>query len=405
VGPRVVQLVFYIACAVYLYRTILLFHEKETALLGVIIYLFLPVSFAYAHLGELASGTVFFIVIISFYFIRFIKQDNDRDLLLVTYLIGIGFMYKRPILLMFGVCSVFLVAHKIKNRNDQLLMNLKIIMLSLVNIIPFMILSKYYSWRNYSFQLSNFTSFESKIFTYFALIGENTSWVVMILFMASSVYILLKKRSTVTAYFGSLFLVYYLFTASDMAALSPRLSLTFYPAITVYLSIFIFEIIRSFKWRYAYYLLSVLLSVYLIAISTVPQLNNRYLGIMNMKLHYFPSEQAMRWVNDNTVPGEKVLTIRILTSKFYRYKYAIEKNRFVDLNYEVREINTSEKLLLFCRKNNISYVMFPYSPAYIRNDIRMRILKYLMSNPNKEFIEVARFNRDENFIYLYKVKV
>jgi hypothetical protein len=223
--------------------------------------------------------------------------------------------------------------------------------------------------------------------------------------MASSVYILLKKRSTVTAYFGSLFLVYYLFTASDMAALSPRLSLTFYPAITVYLSIFIFEIIRSFKWRYAYYLLSVLLSVYLIAISTVPQLNNRYLGIMNMKLHYFPSEQAMRWVNDNTVPGEKVLTIRILTSKFYRYKYAIEKNRFVDLNYEVREINTSEKLLLFCRKNNISYVMFPYSPAYIRNDIRMRILKYLMSNPNKEFIEVARFNRDENFIYLYKVKV
>ena len=57
--PRIMQLIFYLLCAVYLYRTINLFYEKETALLGASIYLFLPVVFAYARLGELASGTIF----------------------------------------------------------------------------------------------------------------------------------------------------------------------------------------------------------------------------------------------------------------------------------------------------------------------------------------------------------
>ena len=59
--PRILQLIFHILCSVYLYRTINLFYEKDTALLGASIYLFLPVAFAYARLGETASGLNLFI--------------------------------------------------------------------------------------------------------------------------------------------------------------------------------------------------------------------------------------------------------------------------------------------------------------------------------------------------------
>ena len=47
IGPRMLQLTFYVLSAVYLYRTIGLFSDRKAALIGASIYLFLPVSFLY----------------------------------------------------------------------------------------------------------------------------------------------------------------------------------------------------------------------------------------------------------------------------------------------------------------------------------------------------------------------
>ena len=399
--PRIMQLIFYLLCAVYLYRTINLFYEKETALLGASIYLFLPVVFAYARLGELASGTIFFIVVISFYFIRFIKNADNRDLLIVAYLIGIGFLYKKPILLMFIICFIFLIAHKIKKHNLHSLIHLKILSLSLVPIIPWMILSKYFSWRNYSLQLSNFTSLDSKIVTYFSLLSSNLSVIIFILFVLSIFYVCLFKRNTLTLFFGFLFIVYYFFVVSDMGWLSPRFSMLFYPTIIIFLSLFISRIIQNIKWRHAFKLCFVVLTTYLIIISSVSPLNSRFLTIMNKKLHYFPSEEAMKWVKENIKEGEKILTMRIMSANFYRVKYGIDRNRIIAFWYEIKDVSTPEKLRAYYQKNEISYIMFPYSPKY---PYPSDILPYLKDNKDKDYIEVVKFNLDDNFIYIYKLK-
>jgi 4-amino-4-deoxy-L-arabinose transferase-like glycosyltransferase len=111
-GPRILQFTFYLLSAVYLYRTILLFREKETALLGATIYLFSPILYSYAFTASLASGTVFFSILTSFYFLRFIKDEDDRDLILATFFIGTGFLYKRGLLIMFFVCFTYLLLNR-----------------------------------------------------------------------------------------------------------------------------------------------------------------------------------------------------------------------------------------------------------------------------------------------------
>jgi hypothetical protein len=402
--PRILQLIFYLLCAIYLYRTINLFYQKETALLGASLYLFFPVAFTYAHLGELASGTIFFIVAVSFYFIRFFKDGDNRDLLIATYLIGIGFLYKKPVLLIFIVCFIFLIAHKIRKHDFHSLIHLKILSLSIVTGIPWMIITKYFSWRNYTFHLSNFTSLDSKLVNYLFLMSSNLSGIIFILFVLSVFYICLLKRNTLTIFFGLLFIVYYLFIVSDMGWLDPRFSLPFYPTITVFLSLFISNIIQNIKWRHTFKLSFIFLLTYLIIICTVPPLNKRFLPLMSKKLYYYPSDKAIQWVKENVKEGESILNMRIMSFNFYRVKYGIDKNKIVDFWYEIDKVSTPDKLKAFYREHKISYIMFPYSPVY-KDRIQTRaILEYLKNDPNEEFLEIAKFNRDENSIYIYKIK-
>ncbi len=402
--PRIIQLIFYLLCAIYLYRTINLFHEQETALLGATIYLFLPVVFAYAHLGELVSGTIFFVVAISFYFIRFIKDGDERDLLLAVYLIGIGFMYKKPIMLMFFVCFAFLAASILKKNTMLTLRHLKVLLLSLIIIFPWMIISKYFTWRNYTFQLSNFTSFDGKVFTYIPLIQSNMSAFMFALFVLSVIYLLFFRRTVLTIYFALLFIVYYFIITSDVGSLSPRFSMFFYPSITVFLSLFISRAIKLTKWRHAFKLIYIALTVYLITICTVFPLNMQFLRIMNKKLHYFPVEKAMKWVKDNVNHDENVLALRILPLKFYSYKYGIARDNIIEMVYGIEEVSTPERLSSFNKKHNISYIIFPYSHEYINDNIRVGIFEHLKNNLDRGYIEVAKYNQDENIIYIYKLK-
>ena len=112
----------------------------------------------------------------------------------------------------------------------------------------------------------------------------------------------------------------------------------------------------------------------------------------------------MKWIKNNVRDGEKILLIRILTSMFYQTKYGIDPDKILELRYSYKEVDTPKKLVEFYRKHNLSYLMFPYSPAYIKLDVNSRILEHLKSNPDKEFIEVIKYNIDKNYIYIYKLK-
>ncbi len=407
IGPRILQILFCLLGSFYLFQTISLFRNKETALLGATIYLFTPLIFFYSNRAELANGTVFFIILVSYYFLRFIKANEYRDLLLASYFIGIGFMYKRSLLVMLCVCIAFLILHRLKNKDIRLFKSLKIILLAIVPIIPWMLIGKLFSVRNYEIVWSHLISFD-RLFLYLSMIPSQISSFLFLVFLFSILFAIIKMRDAATLYFGILFIAYYLFFTLDTYKFLFRFSMVLYPAVSFFLAQFISGIIQKSSWKHTFHIAFTALTIYLISICTIwqaPPLNSRYITYNNLENSNYPIDEAVTWIKHNVRDGEKILTIRIDPVPFYRVKYGISKNKIINYLSDIRDVDTPSKLRAFSSSNGVSYVMFPYgNPRPMDLDKLPAILEFLKINQNNEFTKIAEFNMSQNHIFVYRIK-
>lgn len=402
IGPRIVQLIFCILSAVYLYRTINLFSDKETALLGASIYLFTPIVFDYAHFAELHSGFLFFIILISYYFLRFMIYQDNRGLLLSSGFIGIGFLYRRDIYLMFFICFAYLFLHKLKDRELHQRIYFKVLLLSLIPIIPWLIIGKLFYWRGAWISLSRFTSMKT-VMAYFFMISEISSWIILLLFVLSAIYVLVARRNHVSLFWGFIFIAFYFLYTSQYFGVDPRFAMAFYPTIAIFLACFLRSISHKIRWEHSFKVIYLVLTIYLIVLCAVPEIRSRMISYKDKKAQYFPNEKAMTWVRDNVKNGEKMLSLHFKADLFYRDKYDINSDRIVSFWYDLQEyFPTPEKLKGFCRENKVSYIVFPDGPSFLVGAGDKLIFKYVKEDD--EFKEVTKFNLDENYIYIYKIK-
>ena len=400
IAPRFLQIIFSVLGAIYLYRTINLFRDKEAALLGAGIYLFSPIIFCFANLAEVACGTIFFVILISFHFLRFIKNNDDGDLILTSLFIGLGFLYKRSIFLMLFVSIGYLILSNLKNRNAALKLNIRVLLFSLVPIIPWLIIGKIYTYRNYEIIWSHLFS-PDILLSYISMIPSQISWVVFIIFLVSVMFAIVKKRDNLTFYFGFLFIAYYLFYTADRWTEIHRFSMVFYPVIAVFVAQFTAFIARKIRWKHSLKLATGVILIYLIAISTVwqvPPLYARFVTYKNIESRYFPCDKAMLWVKDNVKNGEKVLVIRVSPAAFYRDKYGIDRDKII--GGSLRDYSSTSELLAYCRANKITYLMLSNGPADKAN-MKWETIKYLKDN--NDVNEEADFKLDGNHIYVFKI--
>lgn len=401
-GPRTVQLIFYLLTAVYIYRIINLYFDKNISLFGASIYLFSPLSFYFAHTAEIASGLAFFITVISFHFLRYLKVEDFRDLILTSFLIGIGFLYKRDVSLMFFVCTIYIILYGRIKRRERLKREIQILSLSLLSIIPWMIIDRFFTWRKYSIHWSHLFSVDTA-FKYLLLLKIQLWEFLFLLFLFSLILHLITKRDNLNLFLGLLFISFYLFYTLDYTAKYEvhRFDLVFYPLISIILSQFMDTIGKRVRWRHFYILSFTFLIIYLLVLNlNGPLRNTRLFEVRTLK---FPSKEAIKWIKNNINENEKILTLRILPAKFYIDKLNIKTDKVVVLWYVISEIDSIEGLKDFCVKNKITHIMFPYS--FKRPYSNERLARYLKENKNEEFGEVAKFELDGNYIYIYKILV
>jgi hypothetical protein len=301
---------------------------------------------------------------------------------------------------MFFICILYLIFNKIKNKDLHLKIYLKLLLLSLIPIIPWLIIGKFFTWRKYEIIWSHFISFD-KLISYFSIIPSEMSWIIFFFFLFSIVFVLATKKDALSLFFGFVFLAYYLFYTADITEKIDRFSMAFYPTIAVFLAQFISTIAHKIKWKYSFTLIFSILTIYLILICTIwqlPPLHAKYVTYKDIESRYFPSDKAMKWVKNNVRDGEKILILRVAPAIFYRDKYGINRNKIIYFGYDLRKVSTPHKLKTFCNKNKISYIMFSYSI-----DEKLELMKYLKANRNSEFIEVAKFSLDKNYIFIYKI--
>jgi hypothetical protein len=354
-APRLIQVALGSIGVVYLYRLILLYYNKKTALLGVIIFLFSPLTSYYFNYAELGLGTVSVTIIISFYFIRFLKYKCDNDLLITFFLIGVGFLYKRSILLMLILISFYLIISNFSYIKDNYPKILKLLWASLIPILPFVIIMSRYTPRGYRIDLSILTD---KILQYFNLLIETHSYVMVVLFCLSFIFILFKDKNNLTLFISILFIGFYLFYSLDSYPIAiERFSLSFIPAIALFSAVFIYNIFH--KKEFITNTIIVLFGIYLISISTFIQLSEiqpKFVLYKNYLFEHYPTDKALKWIIDNH-NAKNILGIEVRNIAFYRDKLKINKNRISSVPVEDFNEKSKDELDKFIKKNSIGCII------------------------------------------------
>jgi len=412
---RTLQLVFYILGAIFLFRTVYLFYEKEVAFLAAAIYLFSPIVFSYASQAAVASTAQFFITVIIFYFLRFLKTDDHRDLFLASFFIGMGFLYRREILLTFAICFSYLIMRKIIKRDLGELIQFKVLSLSLISILPFLWMG---GPRIYEPVWSNLITWDELI-EYSLMIKSQVSLIVFILFVMAFAFTLFTRRDEQTSFMGYFFVAYYLFyTVMSVGKLNHRYVLTLYPAIAYFLASFIFSITQKIRWKYALKTISSLLIIYLIILSLIPRSSSNLITwrYKDFETQYFPLDRVAEWIKGSTEADSRILVFYIphftfYLERVYSNREGLNQREFILLN-ERQTIDETiypfEELSRYCRENRISYVILPYSPnnelpGLFKKD--KDIARYLKEHLDKDHIKVAGFNLEDNYIYIYKMNL
>ncbi|MBI4697979.1 MAG: glycosyltransferase family 39 protein [Nitrospirae bacterium] len=412
-GPRIMQFAFYILSAVYLYRTILLFNDKETALSGAAIYLFSPILFSFASQAAVASGTIFFITLISFHFLRFFRNEDIRDLVLTAIFIGIGFMYRGEMLIMFIACFAYLALTRVIKWAPGSLIHLKILLLPLVLILPWMKIG-----TPNPLVWSNLISFK-RLAVIALMLHSQVSSIVFFLFLFTFVFILFTRRDDLSRFFGLIFIAYYfLFTLMEYGEYNHRYLMALYPTVAVFLSQHLYHISQRIRWKHAFKVLFSAVILFLIFLSMVPRTGSSLITYKykDFETQYFPIDKATDWIKKETGYDARILSLylphyALYLDKIYPDRAEINQNKFIFSYTEmIRNILFPLKNLgIYCRENNISYIIFPYAP---NNDYpnasslleELATMKYLHENMGKEFLKVADFSLEDNYIYIYKLK-
>jgi len=412
IAPRIVQMLFYILGAIYLYRTILLFDEKEVGILGATIYLFSPLIFSYASVTAIESGVIFFIIIISFHFLRFIKDEDSRDLILTSFFIGTGFLYKQGIVVMFAVCFAYLFFNRIKKRDWYSASHYKILLLSLVALLPWLKIGA--AGVVYQTEWTYFMSFE-KLSAYLSIINTQLSLIVFVLLLCSFIYVLFIKRDDLSLFFGLLFLGYYVFFTLNLGETAlHRYSMALYPSIAVLLALFIGDIIQKIKWKPLFGILFPVLAGYLIFICMVPRASSDLVPFKydDCENQNYPIREASDWISQNMGRDERIISFFVPSFNFYIERFykdteRINKNRFIFYGSSELwdHIYPMQNLTGLCYREKAAYIMFPFSPHNsFPTPGAIREARYLEQAKNKGFIEAARFSTEDNYILIYKLE-
>lgn len=287
-------------------------------------------------------------------------------------------------------------------------LKIKVLLLSLFPIIPWIILGKLFIGRNYEVEWTNFIY---KLDTYFFKLSSNMPWIIFFLFLFSIIFILFKKRSTLPLFFGFLFIAYYFFYTGDSNEDKvPRFTIVLYPTIAVYSAILISSIIHKIKQEHLYKPTLFLITAYMIfaCLGWQVSFDNSKLQFYRVYTYfniyenprYFPLDNAMSWIKNNVKEKEKLIILAMPGAEFYRHMYRMTDKNIIIFGYDLDLVSTHQKLKTYCKLNKIDYIMFMYSP-----DIRFtHPYKYLKVNEDNDFEEIAKFTRSNKNIIISKLK-
>lgn len=381
---RIPSLLFSLLASFYLYRIVLLFRCRKTALLASLMLLFIPGFFYFTHLTYKEPGLMFFICISSFYLLRYSKQKNTSNLAIAAFFIGAGYLYKDPLLFFIPIFWIswfiqFIISKKsinplkfIKKNKDTLIFT----WFSIVPIIPWLIST--ILWRKlYGSVLKlSYFSWESLIKYVRISMPYDIGWVLYFIFFIAFLYaifiIIRKNEVLLTLAAVSFIFINIIYSLGEPVwGAFQRWYLPSLFGSVIILSVFIGDILSKIAKKRIYYFAVVL-------ICSIFVINALLLTIDNLDVQYLPFDKTFKYIGETVPEGDKILaTTGPNPYRFYIEKYNI-KNEFDFTKWVMPSENQNvSNLYAYCIKNNISYALFPYPLPQQYYYVRTKNAKYL----------------------------
>jgi hypothetical protein len=199
--------------------------------------------------------------------------------------------------------------------------------------------------------------------------------------------------------------------------------MAFYPTISVFVAQFIHSFFQKNRWKHAFKLICSILIIYLAILCIAPRSSTKLITFKfsDFESQSFPADEAMEWILNETGNEEKVLGLFFGGDATHLRKVKkVPWDKFVGLGLvkNVDNINNMfasgdldsfrQYLKELCKKEKVSYIIFPGGDAqtiYPNKKYReMEIRKFFEEDKHDDFIVAAKFNIDDNYIYIYKLR-
>ncbi|TET40783.1 MAG: hypothetical protein E3J63_02990 [Elusimicrobia bacterium] len=400
---RLPSLIFSLLTAVFMFKLVGLYRDRWTATLAGALVIFIPPYFFYSSLNYPEAGGMLFVLMASFYFLRHARTLSYGDLLFSIFFLSLGVLYKRVVLVMWGVFGIYWLVNRI--RGERWLSSstyLKFVWIGLVPIIPHWITVRLFSDVHYFFDLSNWTTLKTATQNLTILPGQTTI-PLFFLFAGGTIWALLKRRDNLTLYSLILFATYYVFWTSYFCIGDPRYMMSVFPSVVILAASFLGELRKNSKGKKVVSILAIFLvgfMIYKIPVNPVGK-SFKYGSVF-----YFSYDEIYNYLKDNLKSRQKVGFASPITTAvgFYRYKFGLEhKLDFVFLSEDT--LSDSEATHQYFEKENMKYllVFYPKNYPFFSLDAYKRVENFVDSSENI-FIEVRKSVQEYGVLWLGELK-
>lgn len=415
---RVTSLIFCLLTSFLIYRLVRLFRDKTTAYVAAVLFLFIPLVFYYAHLAYLDMGGAFFITLCFYYFLKYRKREMPIDLYWSGLWGGIGFLYRRPVLMAVILMVFFYFLEVLIHRDKKkFLPGIRAYSTSVILILPWFILGNLFSTA-YPQDFTNWFSLPTTGYQFIKIPSQATV-VIFLLFVTAVFYGLIRKRDYLTwlclGWYGG----WYIFVTSMRAYFADRFMVVTYIPISILIAQFINGGCRH---SFLKYVVVSILGIYLVMSCTlVPTalVNPQYCIRTDLSTGYLPYDDAFRYISKNLPPESKIVATMVCEpSHFYACLYGIDMNRIYRRNWvgDIEEDKglfqqnwssegqNMDNLYQFCMKFGYDYVMFPRGKRWLLWSVNERLVEVLAQEEDNRFILIKKFKRGKNEIILARVR-
>jgi len=189
---RFPSLIFSALSLIFLYLLTKEIFNKRTAIIATLSLALIPTYLLLTASAHLAAGEIFFILSSVYFYIRYLKSNESKYLILSGILVGIGMLYKEPILFV-GIAislSLLLNKHFFKEKIVQLIhFNLPLALIALPYYLGAVILGKCLI-NDSPFRLFNIPTFLSYIWVTLELIT-----ILIVFFIIFLIKFLIDKKN------------------------------------------------------------------------------------------------------------------------------------------------------------------------------------------------------------------